>query len=99
MAPISILYKYGSNYKRPNFFLLVIRSLEHHKLYRKPSRKKPQKTTKIMASPENCITCNQVVTTRQEAIQCDGCGLWNHRICNTGKLKFPLLLVYEMAFS
>ena len=37
---------------------------------------------------DKCISCNQTVTTRQQAIQCDGCLKWNHRTCNTGKLNF-----------
>ena len=31
-----------------------------------------------------CITCTLIVTTRQEALQCDGCQKWQHRVCNTG---------------
>ena len=37
---------------------------------------------------DKCISCNQTVTTRQQAIQCDGCLKWNHRTCNIGKLNF-----------
>ena len=33
---------------------------------------------------DNCIECATPVTERQEALQCDGCGLWNHRTCCTG---------------
>ena len=35
-----------------------------------------------------CTFCDQTVTESQEAIECDGCSEWNHRICNTGKLNF-----------
>ena len=31
-----------------------------------------------------CIKCNLVVTSRQEALLCDGCSKWNHRTCGTG---------------
>ena len=31
-----------------------------------------------------CIACSEVVTTRQEALLCDGCDRWQHRRCNTG---------------
>ena len=31
-----------------------------------------------------CISCQKTVTTRQEALLCDGCQHWQHRICNTG---------------
>lgn len=33
---------------------------------------------------DKCISCNQTVTTRQQAIQCDDCLKWNRRTCNTG---------------
>ena len=33
---------------------------------------------------DHCIECVTSVTTRQAALLCDGCGLWNHRTCNTG---------------
>ena len=33
---------------------------------------------------DNCIQCSSVVRARQEALQCDGCGLWQHRTCGTG---------------
>ncbi|XP_056002964.1 uncharacterized protein LOC125662172 [Ostrea edulis] len=33
---------------------------------------------------DKCIACNTIVRPRQEAIQCDGCELWQHRACNTG---------------
>ena len=32
---------------------------------------------------DHCIECATPVTTRQEALVCDECGLWNHRTCNT----------------
>ena len=34
---------------------------------------------------DKCITCHEPVRPRQEGIQCDGCGYWNHRTCGTGK--------------
>ena len=39
-----------------------------------------------MASAQliNCIICRTPVRPRQQAIQCDGCYRWNHRMCNTG---------------
>ena len=42
-----------------------------------------------MASAQilNCIVCDEPVRLRQQAIQCDGCFRWNHRICNTGKFS------------
>ena len=36
----------------------------------------------------NCIHCANKVTSRQHAVQCDGCGEWQHRKCNTGKEHF-----------
>ena len=54
-----------------------------------------------MASAQilNCMVCDEPVRPRQQAIQCDGCFRWNHRICNTGKFSTLLhvLLVYEVA--
>ena len=31
-----------------------------------------------------CIECNIVVTGRQQALECDHCHEWQHRICGTG---------------
>ena len=33
----------------------------------------------------NCIYCANKVTGRQHAVQCDGCGEWQHCKCNTDK--------------
>ena len=37
---------------------------------------------------DNCTFCDQTVTESQDAIECDGCRNWTHRICKTGKLNF-----------
>ena len=37
---------------------------------------------------ESCISCNQVVRPRQEAVQCDGCDKWQHRTCDTGITRY-----------
>ena len=34
-----------------------------------------------------CIDCGSNVRPRQEALQCDQCSQWQHRLCNTGKTK------------
>ena len=31
-----------------------------------------------------CIECNRIVTGRQQALECDYCNQWQHRICGTG---------------
>jgi len=31
-----------------------------------------------------CKVCVKVVTARQHALECDGCGRWVHRLCGTG---------------
>ena len=31
-----------------------------------------------------CIECNRIVTGRPEALECDYCNQWQHRICGTG---------------
>ena len=33
---------------------------------------------------DKCVFCKKFVTYRQEALQCDGCQLWQHRTCQTG---------------
>ena len=38
--------------------------------------------------------CNSIVRPRQEALQCDGCQRWQHRICNTGKYCFIIIINY-----
>ena len=43
---------------------------------------------------DKCFSCNQTVTTRQQAIQCDGCLKWNHRTCNTGKWNFFFFFLF-----
>ena len=32
-----------------------------------------------------CLRCNSTVRPRQEAMQCDNCQRWQHRVCGTGK--------------
>ncbi|KAI0232988.1 hypothetical protein LSAT2_016769 [Lamellibrachia satsuma] len=31
-----------------------------------------------------CLSCLRIVRKRQEALLCDGCNLWQHRVCGTG---------------
>ena len=45
-------------------------------------------------SDDSCIQCNSIVRPRQEALQCDGCQSWQHRICNTGKNCFIITINY-----
>ncbi|VDI27117.1 Hypothetical predicted protein [Mytilus galloprovincialis] len=33
---------------------------------------------------DHCVECSRVVTTRQQALTCDNCERWVHRVCNTG---------------
>ena len=33
---------------------------------------------------ELCVLCSKTVRPRQEALKCDACHRWQHRICNTG---------------
>ena len=53
-----------------------------------------------MASAQilNGMACDEPVRLRQQAIQCDGCFRWNHRICNTGNFSTlsHVLLVFEV---
>ena len=37
-----------------------------------------------MASTHECVVCGLEVRQRQEALQCDSCDLWQHRVCGTG---------------
>ena len=32
-----------------------------------------------------CIVCGTTVSRRHQAIECDLCQRWQHRVCNTGK--------------
>ncbi|KAI0227998.1 hypothetical protein LSAT2_021486 [Lamellibrachia satsuma] len=34
--------------------------------------------------PDNCVVCNKLVRPRQQALQCDDCDRWQHRVCQTG---------------
>ena len=31
-----------------------------------------------------CAACSAEVRPRQQALQCDGCDLWQHRTCSSG---------------
>ncbi|KAI0224479.1 hypothetical protein LSAT2_024514 [Lamellibrachia satsuma] len=33
-----------------------------------------------------CLSCLRIVRKRQEALLCDGCNLWQHRVCGTGRI-------------
>ncbi|XP_035690632.1 uncharacterized protein LOC118425699 [Branchiostoma floridae] len=38
-----------------------------------------------MTDPEPpCVVCENPVTGRRQALECDGCGAWQHRLCDTG---------------
>ena len=43
---------------------------------------------------DKCISSGLTVTSRQQAIQCDGCFNWNHRTCNTGKLNLRSYIMF-----
>ena len=45
-------------------------------------------------SDDSCIQCTSIVLPLQEALQCDGCQRWQHRICNTGKYCFIIIINY-----
>ena len=47
---------------------------------------------------DKCIACNKIVSTRQQAIQCDGCLKWNHRTCNTGKCNLLQFFVNSLRY-
>ncbi|KAI0220396.1 hypothetical protein LSAT2_028071 [Lamellibrachia satsuma] len=34
-----------------------------------------------------CLSCLRIVRKRQEALLCDGCNLWQHRVCGTVQLS------------
>ena len=37
----------------------------------------------IIVIMDMCIECNRIVTGRQQALECDYCNQWQHRICGT----------------
>ena len=37
-----------------------------------------------MSSSSDCVFCFQEVRPRQEALLCDGCNRWQHRVCQSG---------------
>ena len=41
-----------------------------------------------------CIDCGSNVRPRQEALQCDQCSQWKHRLCNTGKTFLSNCIVF-----
>ena len=45
-----------------------------------------------------CIDCGSNVRPRQEALQCDQCSQWQHRLCNTDKtfLSNCIAVVYYL---
>ena len=45
-----------------------------------------------------CIDCGSNVRPRQEALQCDQCSQWQHRLCNTSKTFFSncIAVVYYL---
>lgn len=70
----------GIPIKRQQFCFFAIRSIELRQL----RSRKPKKTTIDSTIMDLCISCNLIVTSRQEALMCDGCNKWQHRKCNTG---------------
>ena len=38
----------------------------------------------LTAREGQCPVCYREVTTRQHAMECDGCRRWTHRLCGTG---------------
>jgi hypothetical protein len=45
-----------------------------------------------------CIDCCSNIRPRQEALQCDQCSQWQHRLCNTSKTFFSncIAVVYYL---
>ena len=58
-------------------------SFQSTKLFRKLSRQLVINSSLEMES-FYCIFCTEQVTSRQEAVLCDGCNRWQHRRCETG---------------
>ena len=65
----SIQYRYIISYFITNFMM--------------PTTKK-RCDNKGSAIPYPCISCNREVRPRQEALECEQCTRWQHRICGTG---------------
>jgi hypothetical protein len=45
----------------------------------------PNLRFKLQMNEYPCIDCGSNVRLRQEALQCDQCSQWQHRLCNTSK--------------
>ena len=61
-------------------------SFHSTKLFGKLSRQLVIKSSLEMDS-FYCIFCTEEVTSRQEALLCDGCDRWQHRCCETGIMR------------
>ena len=72
---------------------ITTHSTTHNELSRKPLSRNTINIRMATAQILNCIVCHELVWPRQQAVQCDGCFRWNHRMCNTGKLY---LLIYTL---
>ena len=58
-----------------------------------------ERLTNCSRMADKCIACNKIVSTRQQAIQCDGCLKWNHRTCNSGKCNLLQFFVNSLHCS
>ena len=51
-----------------------------------------QKFCSTSMGTDHCVECSRVVTTSQQALSCDSCDRWVHRLCNTGMYFLSLNL-------
>jgi len=66
------------------YFILHCVIFQHADTYTHTTLNIPDMSSRWKPPPALCVVCNQVVTQRQQAVDCDICGDWTHRKCNTG---------------
>ena len=43
-----------------------------------------------------CLECRKVIGRRQNAVSCDACDRWQHRICETDIIQISFVSYFEV---